>query len=85
MGIILYAGYGFRNTTWDVTEAVKAAYDHGTRDFLANNNQWGGDPAPGQKKSLFIVWKDNGDHLNLGVVPEGDPKGILLPSDLGPR
>ena len=77
---IIYAGFGTHNNTFDVTLRVIDAYNGGQRFFEANNlwQQWG-DPAPGQKKCLYIVWKTDGGGPNSGVVREGDNQGIELP------
>jgi len=74
---ISYAGYGVWNSTDNVTSSVQAAYGSGTRVFLAGN-QWGGDPSPGNRKYLYIVWNHEGD-AGSGVVGEGDSQGIVVP------
>jgi hypothetical protein len=74
---ITYAGYGVYNATVDATMLVSNAYSQGQRVFTAGN-QWGGDPAPGSRKYLYIVW-DLGHGSVSGVVGEGDGNGIILP------
>jgi hypothetical protein len=77
MVAITYAGYGVWEKTRDVTTGVKTAYKGGQRNFLANNT-WGGDPAPGERKYLFIIWNDGGIRQSA-VVGEKDDRGINLP------
>jgi hypothetical protein len=60
----------------DVTTSITTAYRGGQRVFLASNT-WGGDPAPGQRKYLYITWAVSGNQLS-GVTGEGDQKGINL-------
>lgn len=70
------AGYGCYNSTIDVTSQVTKAYGDGQRVFLANN-QWG-DPAPGERKYLYIFWSNNGS-LASGVTGENDNHGVTVP------
>ncbi|MBM7867942.1 hypothetical protein GTO89_09370 [Heliobacterium gestii] len=74
---VVYAGFGVWNSTNDATTAISKAYDKGQRTFLASND-WTGDPSPGNRKYLYIVWEQNGVTYS-GVVGEGDSKGINLP------
>jgi hypothetical protein len=71
------AGYGVWNSTIDITDAVKKAYSNGTRVFLANNN-WGGDPSPGNRKYIYIFWQTNAQYYS-GVTGEGDDHGVSVP------
>lgn len=75
---IVYAGYGVWGYTRDATSPVVQAYSQGTRKFLANNS-WVGDPKPGARKYLYILWKTSGGELQSGVVGEDDSRGITLP------
>jgi hypothetical protein len=77
MVAITYAGYGVWEKTRDATTAIKGAYSRGIRKFLANND-WVGDPAPGDRKYLYIVW-DGGGFPQSGVAGEGDSIGVDLP------
>jgi len=77
MVAITYAGYGVWNKTRDATTAIKQAYAGGTRKFTANND-WVGDPSPGDRKYLFIEW-DGGGFIASGVVGENDDRGITVP------
>lgn len=75
--LITFAGYGVWNKTCDCTDAVRRAYGTGMRVFLANNN-WCGDPSPGDRKYLFIIW-NTAAGSSSGVVGEDDNKGIQVP------
>jgi hypothetical protein len=74
---IQYAGYGVYNSTNDATQLVQQAYAGGMRNFTAGN-QWGGDPAPGERKYLYILWNQNGGEVS-GVTGEGDQRGVQVP------
>ncbi|KWS02868.1 hypothetical protein AZ78_0414 [Lysobacter capsici AZ78] len=76
MSTISYAGYGVWNSTNDVTSKVTQQYANKQREFFANNGDYG-DPAPGERKYLYIVWNNNGSAS--GVVGEDDSRGIILP------
>ncbi|MGJ7901023.1 hypothetical protein [Lysobacter sp. 1R34A] len=47
---------------------------------IADNGDYGdyGDPAPGERKYLYIVWSNNGA-TDSGVVGEDDDRGIIVP------
>jgi hypothetical protein len=70
------AGYGVYNSTIDVTSQVAEAYSHGQRVFTASN-QWG-DPAPGERKYLYIFWSNN-SVMSSGCTGENDKHGITIP------
>jgi hypothetical protein len=70
------AGYGVYDSTIDVTHHVTKAYEDGERVFKASD-KWG-DPAPGQRKYLYIFWNHNGESRS-GVIGEDDSRGITLP------
>ena len=74
---ISYAGYGVWNSTNDATVLVQSAYNSGTRVFFAGN-QWGGDPSPGNRKYLYIVWSNEAGTAS-GVIGENDSRGIQVP------
>ena len=75
---VTFAGYGCYNRTNVVTQNVASAYAGGQKSFTANNLIGGGDPFPGARKYLYIVW-DSGDGPSSGVTGEGDDNGINLP------
>lgn len=74
---ITYAGYGVWNSTREATNAIRQSYAGGNRKFLANND-WVGDPAPHERKYLYIIWENAGVTYS-GVVGEDDGRGISLP------
>ena len=74
---ITYAGYGAGRNTRDATAAIRQSYAQGTRTFFANND-WVGDPAPGEGKYLYIVWEIDRVAYS-GVVSEEDESGVSLP------
>ncbi len=76
MAHIVYAGDGVGNGTVDASEAIARFYAAGQREFAAGNDL--GDPAPGEKKYLFIVWAQ-GSVLTSGVAGEGDDQPIVIP------
>ena len=71
MATIMYAGYGSGGSVVDVTAAVAGAYSGGQREFSASNDL-GGDPAPGERKYLFILWAQE-SALGSAVTGEEDP------------
>jgi hypothetical protein len=77
MASIEFAGYGVWDSTFDVTAKVRDQYGAGQRHFTANNGDYG-DPSPGDRKYLYIVWKSGGQ-VASGVVGENDGKGVNLP------
>jgi hypothetical protein len=82
---VIYAGYGVWNETYDCTgEAGGAVQDafgrrQPTVKFIASNEEWGGDPSPGNRKYFFVAWDDNGTK-GSGVVGEGDDRGVVVPT-----
>ena len=73
------AGYGCYNSTTECTGLVQTLYSGGRRVFLANNSDYGGDPAPGQRKYLYIFWETNDGTYQSGVTGENDGHGINVP------
>ncbi|CAM8819419.1 hypothetical protein NCW_01143 [Burkholderia pseudomallei] len=74
---ITNAGYGVWNSTIDVTQQVQRQYASGTRVFLARNQY--GDPAPNQRKYLYIFWTTGNGGNQSGVTGENDNHGITIP------
>lgn len=74
MANIEYAGYGVWNSTNDVTSKVRQQYAAGQRRFIANNGDYG-DPAPGERKYLYVIWNGSAS----GVVGEDDARGVTVP------
>jgi UDP-2,3-diacylglucosamine pyrophosphatase LpxH len=56
---VIYAGYGYGTSVTDVTNKVLEQWKDGVRKFNANSRTYG-DPCPGIKKALFIIWSVNG-------------------------
>ena len=77
---IIFAGYGYYEKTIDVTEKIKAGYKTGKTEFKAGNDI-AGDPFVGRRKSLYVVWTENGT-TKSGAVEEGDGRRIVLPGNL---
>jgi hypothetical protein len=75
--IVKYAAYGLWNTTSDATQAIQKKYSEGTRTFYANNDLVD-DPAEGEDKYLFIVWKQDGVTYS-GITGEDWETGINIP------
>lgn len=75
--IIENAGYGVYNKTVNVTDYVQRLYNDGQRVFLAKNELWG-DPAPGEKKYLYIFWNKKGGTYSA-ITGERDNLGIIIP------
>ena len=67
------------NSTADVGASVGSLYGNGTRTFVANNQLVAGDPSPGDRKYLYVIWNQNGTPYSA-VVGENDSKGITVPS-----
>lgn len=59
MDELVYAGYGHGTKVFDVTHIVQKQWNNGDKKFNANSDIYG-DPCPGEKKALFIVWKTDG-------------------------
>ena len=77
---IIFSGYGYHEKTIDVTEKIKTEYKTGKREFKAGNGI-AGDPFVGRRKSLYIIWTENGI-TKSGTVEEGDERGVVLPKTL---
>lgn len=84
LATITYAGYGVWTKTVDVTQVIKQQYTGGTTKFLASNKLVG-DPAPGERKYLYMVWR-SGSATYSAVIGEDDSRGISLsPAPASPR
>ena len=81
---VVYAGYGVWNKTNNCTNGAQGRiqddYDKVTVTFLASNDAWGPDPAPGERKYFFISWHDPDGTIKSGVVGEDDSKGVVVPT-----
>ena len=67
---IIYAGYGCYLGTYDVTATVKQQIKNGQTVLKAIDETYG-DPAPGLRKYLYLIWKEGEVHKS-GVTGEGD-------------
>jgi hypothetical protein len=85
---VLFAGYGDRNSTLNVTglaaarlvEALNENSDAVT--FVADNDAWGGDPSPNNQKYFYVVWQERDGDLRSAVVTEYDSRGVVVPTGL---
>ena len=72
------ATYGSGNHTFDVTSRLNSQIQNDQLNLQVNNDSMGGDPAPGQTKTLTVQYALNG-RTNSAVVNEGDT--LRLPYD----
>jgi hypothetical protein len=71
---IVSATYFFQNHKCDVTENVRRLVAQDSAEILSGNHL-GGDPCPGQQKSLTIVYTFDGATKTC-VIPESETKRI---------
>ena len=70
---ILRAYYGADGQFVNVTDAVRSYVDDGRRLFVhVDNNSMGGDPLPGQRKWLRILYSIDGERRNVVVEEKTD-------------
>ncbi|HEX7408882.1 MAG TPA: DUF3395 domain-containing protein [Candidatus Binatia bacterium] len=72
------AVYGSGNRSVDVTSRVNSQIEGDQLNLLVNNDSMGGDPAPGQAKTLTLEYALNGRTSQV-VINEGDT--LRLPYD----
>ena len=83
---VVYAGYGERNKTLNVTglaaALLVAAINQSQTEvtFVADNDTWGGDPSPNNEKYFYVVWQDREGVVQSGVVAEYDSRGLVVPT-----
>ncbi len=83
------AGYGVWNRTYICRNEAQGRIDDAvaagqpTVTFFASNDEWGGDPSPGDRKYFFCTWGASGGGTAGGVVGEGDSKGVVVPTSDG--
>ena len=65
------ATYGSGNHTFDVTSRLNSQIQNDQLNLQVNNDSMGGDPAPGQTKTLTVQYALNG-RTNSALVNEGD-------------
>jgi hypothetical protein len=72
------ARYGAGNRTYDVTSRLNSQIQGDQLNLQVNSDSMGGDPAPGQAKTLTVQYALNGQ-TNQVVINEGDT--LRLPYD----
>ncbi len=65
------ATYGAGNRTFDVTSRLNSQIQNDQLNLQVNNDSMGGDPAPGQDKTLTVQYALNG-RTSQAVINEGD-------------
>src|SRR2546427_5174115 len=65
------ATYGSGNHTFDVTSRLNSQIQNDQLNLQVNNDSMGGDPAPGQTKTLTVQYALNG-RTNSALVNEGE-------------
>ena len=65
------AFYGLNNRTNDVTQLIRSMAQNGTLVIQVNNNNLGGDPAPGADKVLTVIYRYQGRE-QTSTVKEGN-------------
>jgi hypothetical protein len=71
-GFQIFRGeYGVGNRVMDVTNRLNSQIRNGQLNIQVTNDNMGGDPAPGQSKTLRVQYSYNG-RQNEAVVNEGD-------------
>jgi hypothetical protein len=68
---IMRAYYGLNNRTNDVTQRLRSMVQGNYLDVQVNNNNLGGDPAPGADKVLTVIYRINGRE-QTATVKEGN-------------
>lgn len=68
---IVSARYGYGSQTRNVTSQVRSLIDDGRINTRVGNDNLGGDPAPGQRKQLYVSYRVNG-RTQSATVNEGD-------------
>jgi len=68
---IMRAYYGLNNRTVDVTDRLRNMQQGNYLDVQVNNNNMGGDPAPGADKVLTVIYRSNGME-QTATVKEGN-------------
>jgi hypothetical protein len=77
---ILRGDYGAGNRVVDVTNRLNSQIRSGQLNIQVTNNNMGGDPAPGNRKTLRVLYSYNGRQSEV-VVNEGDD--LRLPGGMG--
>jgi hypothetical protein len=72
---IVRAYYGLNQRTNDVTQRMRGMVNNGSLVVQVNNNNMGGDPAPGADKVLTVIYRVNGRE-QTSTVKEGNMRRI---------
>jgi hypothetical protein len=70
--LILRAYYGADGQFMNVTDALRAFIDDGRISVRIDNQSMGGDPLPGRRKWLRILYLYNGERKSLAVEEKAD-------------
>ena len=65
------ASYGAGQRTWDVTGRLQGLVQNNSLEFQVDNSRMGGDPAPGQRKQLVVVYFYRGQRRQVSAY-EGE-------------
>ena len=65
------AYYGLNQRTNDVTQRMRGMVNNGSWSYKVNNNNMGGDPAPGVDKVLTVIYRVNGRE-QMSSVKDGN-------------
>jgi hypothetical protein len=68
---IIRAYYGLNNRTNDVSQTLRGMVRNGSLAIQVNNNNMGGDPAPGADKILTVIYRTQGRE-QTATVKEGN-------------
>jgi len=68
--VISSAFYGAGEKIVDVTEILKSYCNSKTLSITINNKNMGGDPAPGVKKKLSLMYSVDSEEIQHVLVPE---------------
>jgi hypothetical protein len=69
---IISATYGARNRTIDVTRRLRSLIRDGRLDLTVSNSMFEDDPAPGERKTLWVTYSIEGGRQRQETVTEGD-------------
>jgi DnaJ-like protein len=69
---ILRAYYGAEGQFINVTDALQGRIDDGRIYIRVDNNSMGGDPLPGRRKWLRVLYSYNGERRNLVIEEKTD-------------
>lgn len=79
---IVRAEYGVGDRTVDVTNRLNSLIQNGQLNFQVSNQIMGGDPFPGERKTLTITYTYDG-RTDQATIYEGDPLDLPGPQGQG--